>query len=1044
MTAEDVRSRLRCPHCHRLFESTGKPDTESWARNETVHMEPGAPPTRDSEDGSLPVSQSRQEVHAPAATAEGREVVASTRLPGETFGGYQIVREIARGGMGIVYLAREHKLRRTVALKVLRAGEGASDEDLHRFLREAEAAASLAHPNIVPIHELDVNEGTPFFTMDYIEGPSLEMLIGEGQLTIRRSVEILEEVALAIHYAHSKGIVHRDLKPGNVIIAPDGSPMLTDFGLAVNLTQDREQQRLTHSGVVMGTIPYIPPEQAAGRVEQCGPHSDIYSLGAVLYEMITGKAPFEGQTQFELLHAVLHREPPPPRRINPRIPPDLQTICLKCLEKPAWRRYRTAEELAADCRAWLNGEMIRARPATFWYRGWRLLSRHRTLSWGALGMAVLVLAFFRYASSLHGETEKKEQEKARIEEAFHLQVRKVEKLQAEKEELTASLDRGWRAVLFEPFRKLNRSRWLIAPGRVTFARGAYVILGKGRRGADPPAAETVDLALKEDLPGDIQLECDVYTPKKNGAAVGVLISGHGLSLAGSSGYLFRIGPPAEPGAYIVKGPVTLASKSDVVLRPDKWERLRVERNGTRLSLLLNGTVVLEAVDETPIRSDENGAAGFVAANGLAYLDDVRVFRPGASQQMLANMLDMADEIYRSGRAEQLNWATAMAENVAEEGTDPVLHLRALGRCVACYMRLHRNHERARRQLDQLIQRLERSSSYQLQPGEREYLYGMLASEAREFATAVRQFDEAAAVLGLLETETEAVARFPLLAHLEGILARIRQGEVTAAVQRLTAMQRETRVLSQIATTCRDELQAGDMHVIFLAEVDRLLEAGEADSVWVLLEALAELFPSSGRDLAARCLALSRLYEERGGLEEALDRVQAAAALDPEWVDPLLARAAFHHRQGEVDAALEILRRAAAAFPEEREAHVALARFLLEELPYAPEVLAEAEGAAERAIELTGHKDPAVLELKARICVAGGRTAEAVSALQEAQELDLEPKRARWLQELLPALDIPATVELPAGPPPADSEPEDEDAGPPARREVILTAPRAEP
>ncbi|MCC8189065.1 MAG: serine/threonine protein kinase, partial [Planctomycetes bacterium] len=266
-------------------------------------------------------------------TAEGAsDDAGEEEEPGRRFGEYVILDEIARGGMGVVYLARQRLLKRVVALKVLRSGDSASVEERERLLREAKAAAGLSHPNIVPIHEFSVYQGQPYFTMDYIDGDPLDRLLEHGPLNVRQAVEIIESVSRAIAYAHARGIIHRDLKPANIIITPDGRPMITDFGLAVEQEPEGDnKRRMTMAGSVMGTIPYAPPEQAAGKIDLISERSDVYAMGAVLYEMVTGRPPFTGFTQFELMRRVIHHDPVPPRQINPKVHRDEETVILNCM-----------------------------------------------------------------------------------------------------------------------------------------------------------------------------------------------------------------------------------------------------------------------------------------------------------------------------------------------------------------------------------------------------------------------------------------------------------------------------------------------------------------------------------------------------------------------------------------------------------------------------------------------------------------------------------------------------------------------------------------
>ncbi len=296
--------------------------------------------------------------------------------PLRSFGDYELLEEIARGGMGVVYKARQKSLGRIVAVKMLLFG-GQSGKDLaQRFRAEAAAAASLQHPNIVAIHEVNAHEGQPFFVMDFIEGQNLARLSAECEVRnaewLRRAVRYAKVVAEAIHYAHERGILHRDLKPSNVLIDPFDQPRVTDFGLAKRLHHDSE---LTLSGQVLGSPNYMPPEQAAAKRGLVGRRSDIYSLGAILYHLLTGRPPFVGETLTNTLQDVVNQEPVSPRLLNPSVPRDLETLCLKCLEKEPARRYQTAEALAADLDRFLRAEPIRARPVGRAEKVWRWCQR---------------------------------------------------------------------------------------------------------------------------------------------------------------------------------------------------------------------------------------------------------------------------------------------------------------------------------------------------------------------------------------------------------------------------------------------------------------------------------------------------------------------------------------------------------------------------------------------------------------------------------------------------------------------------------------------
>jgi tetratricopeptide (TPR) repeat protein/tRNA A-37 threonylcarbamoyl transferase component Bud32 len=315
--------------------------------------------------------------------AQGRSATSG----GTLFGDYELLSPIAKGGMGVVYKARQRKLNRIVAVKMILSGHLAEPADIERFYAEAEAAAALSHPNIVAIHEIGEVQGQHFFSMDYIEGQSLAALVQENPLPPRRAAELVRTIAEAVQFAHDNGVIHRDLKPANVLLDRRQRPLITDFGLA---KQVRSQSQRTMAGSIMGTPSYMPPEQAAGKTDQIGPWSDLYSLGAILYELLTGRPPFRAASPFETIRQVLDTEPLSPRLLNPGVPKDLETICLKCLQKERTRRYASAQELADELGRFLRGEPIRARPISQAERLWRLCRRNPVTA-SAIALAVLLL-----------------------------------------------------------------------------------------------------------------------------------------------------------------------------------------------------------------------------------------------------------------------------------------------------------------------------------------------------------------------------------------------------------------------------------------------------------------------------------------------------------------------------------------------------------------------------------------------------------------------------------------------------------------------------
>jgi len=297
------------------------------------------------------------------------------------FGEYEILDELGIGGMGVVFKAHHKQLRKIVALKMIRAGELASAQDVQRFRMEAQANARLSHPGIVAVHEVGIHQQLHFLTMDYVDGGSLSQLCREEPVPARRAADLLRQVAEAMHYAHGEGIIHRDLKPANILLTKNGTPRITDFGLAKHLrtSGDSIEPALTEAGQIVGTAGYMSPEQASGKNSLVGPSADIYSLGALLYALLTGRAPFVGETASHTILQVLNQEPVSPRRLNPQIPGDLETICMHCLMKGSHQRYGTAQLLAEDLTRFLEGRPVKARPVGATERSWRWCRRNQVV-----------------------------------------------------------------------------------------------------------------------------------------------------------------------------------------------------------------------------------------------------------------------------------------------------------------------------------------------------------------------------------------------------------------------------------------------------------------------------------------------------------------------------------------------------------------------------------------------------------------------------------------------------------------------------------------
>ena len=344
--------------------------------------------------------------------------------------GYEILGELGRGGMGVVYKARQIGLNRLVALKMILASQHAGTQQIQRFRAEAEAVARMHHPNIVQIYEVGEQDGHPFFSLEFVAGGTLADRLEKERLPFRDAAELMENLARAMHYAHEHGIVHRDLKPANILLEDNDSPIapsrsgtaeseirrmrgpkIADFGLAKNL--ESEQQN-TQSGAILGTPSYMSPEQACGDLQEIGPPTDIYALGTILYELLTGKPPFSGGSSMEIIQKVMREEPTPPRRLQPWTPRDLEIICLKCLHKSPKRRYATAGDLADDLRHFLDHEPIRARPVSIGERAIRWARQHP--AWTGLGagllvaMSVLVLFEVRRAQNIRQLSESRRAE----------------------------------------------------------------------------------------------------------------------------------------------------------------------------------------------------------------------------------------------------------------------------------------------------------------------------------------------------------------------------------------------------------------------------------------------------------------------------------------------------------------------------------------------------------------------------------------------------------------------------------------------------------
>ena len=419
-----------------LAERSGRPaDPEAFIRRFPTHIEilrrqielhrammPAA-------ISAVQAAQSQPLAEAGATVSKATNTATVSMV--ERFGEYELIEMIARGGMGVVYKARQPKLDRIVALKMILAGNLASAAAIERFRTEARAAAHLDHPGIVPVFENGEREGQHYFTMAFVEGRNLGDLIRDQPLPVNEAARLIRDLCAAIAYAHDHGVVHRDLKPANVLVDGQGNSKLTDFGFAKTTYDSNE---MTGTGEILGTPAFMSPEQAAGKGAAIGPLADVYGLGALLFALTTGRPPFQAATPLETILHVVSVDPPRPRSLNPSIPRDLETICLKCLEKSPAKRYANASEIAADLDRFLNGLPIQARPVGLIEKSYRWYRRRPVIGSMAVALILLLAAVPVLLASLWSEAE------ARAKAATAGRVKEIDahiKVEAAEDERTA-------------------------------------------------------------------------------------------------------------------------------------------------------------------------------------------------------------------------------------------------------------------------------------------------------------------------------------------------------------------------------------------------------------------------------------------------------------------------------------------------------------------------------------------------------------------------------------------------------------------------------
>jgi WD40 repeat protein len=540
----------------------------------------------------------------PERSREGDGDAAALRIPN-----YEILSEVGRGGMGVVLQARHLGLNRAVALKMLRTGKHAGPEELARFKAEAEAVARLQHPHIVQIFEVGQQDGRPYFALEFVDGPSLDKKLRGTPLPALQAAQLALTLARTIHHAHQKGIVHRDLKPANILLTADGTPKVGDFGLAKRLDAGPGH---TETGEIIGTPSYMAPEQATGKTRQVGPAADIYALGAILYEMLTGRPPFKAETGVDTVLQVIHDDPVPPSRLQPKLPRDLETVCLKCLEKDPRKRYATAAELADDLQRFLDGAPVLARPTPAWERLAKWARRRPAVAaLSGLVAGVTAVAFVLVTGLwLHADQKAADERAAKGQEE---QAKKAAQEAAQRE-----TDAKNAAVKAREDEAKERGR---AEAKARAARAA-VAVGNVLRAEGEVMGGHVERAdhILDTVPWDLrQWEWDY---------VRVLCQGSVLTLHGHSQGVYSLAYSAD-GGRLVSG----SSHEIIVWDPAAGKEVRtIKAEGGKLALSPGGTIIAAPQNLGGIGKPSVDVKLFNAASGAV---EKTLQAPGQGVQGLA-------------------------------------------------------------------------------------------------------------------------------------------------------------------------------------------------------------------------------------------------------------------------------------------------------------------------------------------------------------------------------------------------------------------------
>jgi len=537
-----------------------------------------------------------------------------------TLGDYEILEEVSRGAMGVIYKARHKQLRRVVAMKVMIAGEHASAAQIARFEKEARAAAKLRHANIVPIYEIGAEGGNRFFTMDFIDGTPLDVLVARGELTPRDSLEIIAAVGEALAYAHAQGVIHRDIKPSNIMLDRSGRPQIMDFGLAKQMDSD---SKFTRTGTTIGTPSYMAPEQARGENKNIDQRSDVYSLGAVLYEMLTGHPPFTGETMMNIVMKVIHDDPVPLRRAVPKMHRDIETIVSKAMEKEPRRRYQSMAELAGDIRRYLAGEMIAARPAGPFRRMGQALKKHRAAITAGLVIGILTAAVSGAIIHVLLRQRAEAKRKADLTE-LELLLRTAEQEPVWAEHFSDTFSG---ARLGPPWRPPGKE-WRVENGRLAVdAKGETQILLP-----DQIEGNTVIEFTASAASANSRINC-FLGPSRRSAYTLRFGSGQGNSLS-----LYRLGK-------------LLAEVRSSPIKPGKSYRFRIEWRGTSLVCRVSGggnTSELRYDDPVLLRGP-GPSFGFYTWGCAISFDDLRISREEFPGQRLNKLQAIDSYVLAKGK-----------------------------------------------------------------------------------------------------------------------------------------------------------------------------------------------------------------------------------------------------------------------------------------------------------------------------------------------------------------------------------------------------------